>query len=120
MCIDHTSLDHGISHIVTYTLKQNNYTGAQPITNAEFGEGINPVLGYLNCLGRERGLAECKQHYGPDCHHGRDVGVKCQGTNSLYDGSKRTTDMHDLYHFLACVIGNCYLWAKGAPRYPNS
>ncbi len=62
-----------------YTL----HVGAQPFSNASFGEGIVPVLGYVKCVGRERKLEECVLTELSDtvnCHHGKDVGVICQGT----------------------------------------
>ena len=52
---------------------------------AYFGEGSGPVFGGIYCRGTESNLAQCSpgrvgQH---DCHHGRDVGVICQGVVGL-------------------------------------
>ena len=50
-------------------------------TAAYFGEGSGPVRGGIYCRGTESNLAHCSGgSVGQrDCHHGRDVGVICQG-----------------------------------------
>ena len=55
--------------------------GAIAVGGAYFGEGSGPVRGYIYCGGTESNLAQCSRgSVGQrDCHHGRDVGVICQG-----------------------------------------
>ena len=57
------------------------FVGAISVGGAYFGEGSGPVLGYIYCGGTESNLAQCSRGgVGQrDCHHGRDVGVICQG-----------------------------------------
>ena len=56
---------------------------------AFFGEGSGPVLGYINCRGTESNLAQCSRgSVGQlNCHHGRDVGVICQGNFEVSSAS---------------------------------
>ena len=48
---------------------------------AHFGEGSGPVLGSISCAGTEPNITECSRgSVGQrNCHHGKDVGVICQG-----------------------------------------
>ena len=57
------------------------FVGAISVGGAYFGEGSGLILGSIYCTGTESNLTLCStgsvgQH---DCHHGRDVGVICQG-----------------------------------------
>ena len=53
--------------------------------SASFGEGNGPVFGGMHCFGTESNLTQCSSgSIGQrDCHHGRDVGVICQGRVGL-------------------------------------
>ena len=57
------------------------FEGAIYVGDAYFGEGSGPVLEYINCAGTEPNVTDCS--WGSvgqlNCHHGRDVGVICQG-----------------------------------------
>ena len=61
------------------------FLGAIAVGGAYFGEGSGPVSGYINCGGTESNLVQCS--WGSvgqrDCHHGRDMGVICQGSVGL-------------------------------------
>ena len=61
------------------------FLGAIAIGGAYFGEGSGPIHGYISCRGTESNLVHCgKGSVGQrDCHHGRDVGVICQGRVEL-------------------------------------
>ena len=63
---------------------------------AYFGEGSGPVLGYINCRGTESNLAQCSRgSVGQrDCHHGKDVGVICQGRVVLFLTVASGTEQH--------------------------
>ena len=52
---------------------------------AYFGEGSGPVFGGIYCTGTEPNITECNGgSVGQlNCHHGRDVGVICQGEVGL-------------------------------------
>ena len=53
---------------------------------AYFGEGSGPVLGGISCRGTEHSVTECSSAGSVgqlNCHHGRDVGVICQGRVGL-------------------------------------
>ena len=53
---------------------------------AYFGEGSGPVLGGISCRGTEHSVTECSSGGSVgqlNCHHGRDVGVICQGRVEL-------------------------------------
>ena len=53
---------------------------------AYFGEGSGPVLGGISCRGTEHSATECSSEGSVgqlNCHHGRDVGVICQGRVGL-------------------------------------
>ena len=55
--------------------------GATFLTGAYFGEGSGPVLSYISCsTGRESNISECNMGAvgAVNCHHGRDVAVRCQ------------------------------------------
>ena len=58
-----------------------NFVGALSVSGAYFGEGSGPIRGSIVCRGIESSLAQCSRgSVGQrDCHHGRDVGVICQG-----------------------------------------
>ena len=55
--------------------------GAISIGDAHYGEGSGPVIGGIVCTGTEPNVTQCSPgSVGQrDCHHGRDVGVICQG-----------------------------------------
>ena len=57
------------------------FVRAISVGNSYFGEGSELVLQYINCVGPELNVAQCS--WGSvgqlNCHHGRDVGVICQG-----------------------------------------
>ncbi len=75
-------------------------TGAQPFTDAYFGEGSAPVLGYTTCTGRERSLEDCAVYeQQTDCHHGRDAGVKCRGMTATqaYHYEKAVCQVNSIY-----------------------
>ena len=57
------------------------FVGAISVGGAYFGEGSGPILGSIYCTGTESNLTLCSTgSVGQrDCHHGRDVGVICQG-----------------------------------------
>ena len=57
------------------------FVGAISVGGSYFGEGSGPVLAYNYCRGTESNLAQCSLgSVGQrDCHHGRNVGVICQG-----------------------------------------
>ena len=56
-------------------------SGAISIGDAHFGEGSGPIIGGIVCTGTEPNVTQCSPgSVGQrDCHHGRDVGVICQG-----------------------------------------
>ena len=57
------------------------FLGAISVGDAYFGEGSGPVLEYIDCAGTEPNVTECSRgRVGQlNCHHGKDVGVICQG-----------------------------------------
>ena len=57
------------------------FVGAISVGGAYFGEGSGPILGSIYCTGTESNLTQCSTgSVGQrDCHHGRDMGVICQG-----------------------------------------
>ena len=61
------------------------YLEAFAVGGAYFGEGSGPVHEYISCGGTESNLAQCSiGSVGElNCHHGRDVGVICQGRVGL-------------------------------------
>ena len=61
------------------------FVGAITVGGAYFGEGSGPIHRQISCRGTESNLAQCSI-YGVgqrDCHHGKDVGVICQGIVEL-------------------------------------
>jgi len=60
--------------------------GAFPVTGAYFGGGNGPAMSHLSCVGTENNVSECSVgSVGQlNCHHGRDVGVICQGSFTEY------------------------------------
>ena len=63
--------------------------GAISVGGAYYGQGSGPILSSINCGGNESNLTLCSRgSVGQrDCHHGRDVGVICQGTAGLAIGT---------------------------------
>ena len=59
--------------------------GVVSVGDAYFGEGSGPVLGSISCTGTEHNVTECGTgSVGRlNCHHGRDVGVICQGITDI-------------------------------------
>ena len=59
----------------------NTFTVTVGAIATYFGEGSGPVFGGMHCIGTESNLTQCSSgSIGQrDCHHGRDVGVICQG-----------------------------------------
>ena len=46
-----------------------------------FAEGRGPIISHLSCTSRESNITECGWRMGTtDCHHGRDVAIRCEGT----------------------------------------
>ena len=56
-----------------------NCEGAFSIYNAEFGQGIGPILlDDVNCNGFEKSLLDCQYVlHDSNCGHHQDVGVEC-------------------------------------------
>ena len=73
----HTSAQQQLVFIV--------YVGAISVGDAYLGERSGPVLGSISCRGTEHNVTECSTgSVGQcNCHHGRDVGVICQGIIAL-------------------------------------
>ena len=69
-------------HNKVLTLTFTVTVGAIP---ASFGQGSGPVFGGIYCRGTESNLTQCSGgSVGQlNCHHGRDVGVICQGRVGL-------------------------------------
>ena len=73
---------HGVrSHIYAHIV----FLGAIAVGGAYFGEGSGPIHRYISCGGTESNLAQCSRGSvgRRDCHHGRDVGVICQGNSRI-------------------------------------
>ena len=64
-----------------YSLACIVLVGAISVDGAYFGERSGPIIGRIYCTGTESNLAQCSTGSvgRRDCHHGRDVGVICQG-----------------------------------------
>ena len=64
--------------VVTYTCHISS-TGAMPITQAAFGQGLGMIVEDIRCNGTERRLIDCSIGDFPDgqCSHNEDAGVRC-------------------------------------------
>ena len=66
--------------IITSCMCHFGCTGATSLAPAYFGEGSGPVISFIACTGRESHIGECNVGSvgAVNCHHGRDVAVRCQ------------------------------------------
>ena len=66
-----------------------SFLGAISVGDALFGEGSGAVFEYIDCAGTELNVTQCiRGSVGQlNCHHGRDVGVICQGINKTVQNS---------------------------------
>ena len=54
-------------------------TGAMPLMQAAFGQGLGMIVEDIRCNGTERGLIDCSIRDVSDgqCNHNQDAGVQC-------------------------------------------
>lgn len=64
------------------------FSGAVAVTDGRFGKGVGPVyVGNVECQGTEMRLVDCNNVTTQaliGCHHGRDVGVLCEGMHIIF------------------------------------
>ena len=75
-------------------------TGAIPLTQAAFGQGLGMIVEHIRCNGTERRLTDCSIRDVPDgqCNHNEDAGVRC--CKFIISYSVAMICMHHLFEFL--------------------